>query len=135
MIPAPKDNTNKKTRALIFDSYYDPFRGAVMIVRIFDGSIKKDNKLLLMETKAEYEVEECGTLLLGLKSANELKSGEVGYIIAGIKNISDIKIGDTITLKEDPSNEPLIGYKEVLPMVFAGIFLPKMRIIQIYKRH
>ena len=94
MIPAPKDNTNKKTRALIFDSYYDPFRGAVMIVRIFDGSIKKNDKLLLMETKAEYEVEECGTLLLGLKSANELKSGEVGYIIAGIN----------------------------LPMVFAGIF-------------
>ena len=122
MIPAPKDNTNKKTRALIFDSYYDPFRGAVMIVRIFDGSIKKDDKLLLMETKAKYEVEECGTLLLGLKSANGLKSGEVGYIIAGIKNISDIKIGDTITLEEDPSDEPLIGYKEVLPMVFAGIF-------------
>ena len=122
MIPSPKDNTNKKTRALIFDSYYDPFRGAVMIVRIFDGSIKKNDKLLLMETKAEYEVEECGTLLLGLKSANELKSGEVGYIIAGIKNISDIKIGDTITLEENPSDEPLIGYKEVLPMVFAGIF-------------
>ena len=122
MIPPPKDNSNLQTRALIFDSYYDAFRGAVMIMRIFDGAIKKGDKILLMESKAVYEIEECGTLLLGLKPSNELKSGEVGYIIAGIKNISDIKIGDTITLDNNPSSEPLIGYKEVLPMVFAGIF-------------
>lgn len=99
IIPPPKNNSNLKTRALIFDSYYDAFRGAVMIMRIFDGKVKKGDKILLTESKAVYEIEECGTLLLGLKPSNELKSGEVGYIIAGIKNISDIKIGDTITLK------------------------------------
>ncbi len=122
LIPPPKDNTKEKTRALIFDSYYDAFRGAIMIVRVFDGIIKKGDRIHLMESKASYNVEECGTMLLGLKSSTELKSGEVGYIIAGIKNISDIKIGDTVTLENNPSNEPLIGYKEVLPMVFAGIF-------------
>ena len=122
LIPPPKDNTKEKTRALIFDSYYDAFRGAIMIVRLFDGIIKKSDRIHLMESKASYNVEECGTMLLGLKSSTELKSGEVGYIIAGIKNISDIKIGDTVTLENDPSTVPLIGYKEVLPMVFAGIF-------------
>lgn len=122
IVPPPKDNSSLAARALIFDSYYDPFRGVVMIVRIFDGKIKKYDKILLMKTGAIHDVEECGTLLLGLKSSVELKSGEVGYIIGGIKNISDIKIGDTITLEENPAKESLLGYKDVLPMVFAGIF-------------
>lgn len=121
-IPPPKDNSALKTRALIFDSYYDPFRGAVMIVRIFDGKLKKGSAIKLMKTEASHTVEECGTLLLGLKPKEELLSGDVGYIIAGIKNISDIRIGDTITLSDNPADDALDGYKEVLPMVFAGIF-------------
>ena len=122
LVPPPKDNTNLPARALVFDSYYDPFRGGVVIVRIFDGSIKKGDQILFMKTGATYNVEECGTLLLGRKPREELRSGEVGYIVAGIKNISDIKIGDTITLEKEPAIEALPGYKEVLPMVFAGIF-------------
>ncbi len=122
LVPPPKDNTHLPARALVFDSYYDPFRGGVVIVRIFDGSIKKGDQILFMKTGATYNVEECGTLLLGRKPKEELRSGEVGYIVAGIKNISDIKIGDTITLEKEPAIEALAGYKEVLPMVFAGIF-------------
>lgn len=122
LIPPPKNNMEKLTRALIFDSYYDAFRGAVIITRVFDGKIKKGDKIRFMKTGAEHEVEECGTLLLGLKPTEGLASGEVGYIIAGIKSISDIKIGDTITLIENPASEALEGYKEVKPMVFAGIF-------------
>lgn len=122
LIPPPKNNMEKLTRALIFDSYYDAFRGAVIITRVFDGQIKKGDKIRFMKTGAEHEVEECGTLLLGLKPTEGLASGEVGYIIAGIKSISDIKIGDTITLTENPASEALEGYKEVKPMVFAGIF-------------
>jgi len=122
LIPPPKDNTDMPARALVFDSYYDAFRGGIVIVRIFDGTIKKGDQILFMKTKAIYNVEECGTLLLGRKPKDELRSGEVGYIVAGIKNISDIKIGDTITLEKNPAIEALEGYKEVLPMVFAGVF-------------
>lgn len=122
LIPPPKDNSSLPTRALIFDSYYDPFRGAVIIARMFDGGVKKGDQILFMKTGAEYDVEECGTLLLGLKPTKELRSGEVGYIVAGIKNISDVRTGDTVTLSNNPSLEALDGYKEVLPMVFAGIF-------------
>ncbi len=122
LIPPPKDNSSLATRALIFDSYYDPFRGAIIIARVFDGTVKKGDKILFMKTGAEHDVEECGTLLLGLKPVKELRSGDVGYIVAGIKNISDVRTGDTITLSNNPSLEALDGYKEVLPMVFAGIF-------------
>lgn len=122
LVPPPKDNTSMPARALVFDSYYDAFRGGIVIVRIFDGTIKKGDQILFMKTGAIYNVEECGTLLLGRKPKEELRSGEVGYIVAGIKNISDIKIGDTITLEKNPALEALAGYKEVLPMVFAGIF-------------
>ena len=122
MIPPPKDNSANLTRALIFDSYYDAFRGAVMIVRIFDGKIKKGDKISFMKTGAVHDIEECGTLLLGLQPNDSLVSGDVGYIIAGIKSIADIKIGDTITLNDNPATEALEGYKDVKPMVFAGIF-------------
>ncbi len=122
LIPPPKDSSSEATRALIFDSYYDAFRGAVMIVRILDGKIKKGDKIKFMKTEASYDIEECGSLLLGLQSTDKLVSGDVGYIIAGIKSISDIKIGDTITLYDNPATEALEGYKDVKPMVFAGIF-------------
>ncbi len=122
LVPPPKDNSEKLTRALIFDSYYDAFRGAVMIVRIFDGQIKKGDKITFMKSNAVYDVEELGTLLLGLHPTERLVSGDVGYIIASIKSIGDIKIGDTLTLENNPAVEALPGYKEVKPMVFAGIF-------------
>ncbi len=122
LVPPPKDNSNNLTRALIFDSYYDAFRGAVMIVRIFDGQIKKGDKITFMKSNAVYDVEELGTLLLGLHPTECLVSGDVGYIIASIKSIGDIKIGDTLTLENAPATESLPGYKEVKPMVFAGIF-------------
>ncbi len=122
LVPPPKDNSENLTRALIFDSYYDAFRGAVMIVRIFDGQIKKGDKITFMKSNAVYDVEEIGTLLLGLHPTEGLSSGDVGYIIASIKSIGDIKIGDTLTLENNPATEALPGYKEVKPMVFAGIF-------------
>lgn len=122
LVPPPKDNSEKLTRALIFDSYYDAFRGAVMIVRIFDGQIKKGDNITFMKSNAVYNVEELGTLLLGLHPTDALVSGDVGYIIASIKSIGDIKIGDTLTLEKNPATEALPGYKDVKPMVFAGIF-------------
>ncbi len=122
LVPPPKNNIENLTRALIFDSYYDAFRGAVMIVRIFDGQIKKGDKITFMKSNAVYDVEEIGTLLLGLHPTERLSSGDVGYIIASIKSIGDIKIGDTLTLENAPAAEALPGYKEVKPMVFAGIF-------------
>ena len=121
-IPAPKGDENKPLKALIFDSYYDNFRGAVSLVRIFDGKIKKGDKIKFFATNAEYETTEIGIFTPKQQEVNELSAGDVGYICASIKNVTETKVGDTITNALNPTDEPLPGYKEVKPVVFSGIF-------------
>ena len=121
-IEPPKGNVNNKTRALIFDSVFDPYRGAIMLVRIVDGKITSKDKIKMMNTKACYDVVE-----LGINSPKEIKKdnlvcGEVGWISASIKSISDVKVGDTITLENNEADIELPGYKPMKPMVFCGIY-------------
>ncbi len=120
-IPAPK-TTGNKLQALIFDSYYDPYKGIIALIRIVNGSLKKGDKIRMMATNSTYEVVE-----LGVNTPHELKkdilqAGEVGYLSASIKKIEDIKVGDTITLDNNPADECLSGYKPMKPMVFCGLY-------------
>ena len=121
-IPPPMGESHSPLRALIFDSFYDDYRGVVTDVRLFDGQVKSGDKILMMGTQAEMEVIEVGYFRPKLEKATVLKSGEVGYIIAGIKNISYARVGDTVTLATCPAVEPLPGYKEAKPMVFCGFY-------------
>ncbi len=122
-IPAPSGDPKAPTKALIFDSYYDNYKGAVAFVRVKDGSIKVGNEIDFMATGKSYIVSEVGYFGAGTYiPTNELKTGEVGYVAASIKNVSDIHVGDTITLKENKAKEPLPGYKKVTPMVYCGIY-------------
>ena len=122
-IPAPSGDPKAPTKALIFDSYYDNYKGAVAFVRVKDGSIKVGDEIDFMATGKSYIVSEVGYFGAGSYiTTNELKTGEVGYVAASIKNVSDIHVGDTITLKENKAKEPLPGYKKVTPMVYCGIY-------------
>ena len=122
-IPAPSGDPKAPTKALIFDSYYDNYKGAVAFVRVKDGSIKVGDEIDFMATGKSYIVSEVGYFGAGTYiPTNELKTGEVGYVAASIKNVSDIHVGDTITLKENKAKEPLRGYKKVTPMVYCGIY-------------
>ena len=122
-IPAPNGDENAPTKALIFDSYYDNYKGAVAFVRVKDGSIKVGDEVDFMATGKSYVVSEVGYFGAGTYvPTNELKTGEVGYVAASIKNVSDIHVGDTITLKNNPAKEPLPGYKKITPMVYCGIY-------------
>ena len=121
-IPPPKGIEDAPLRALIFDSHYDPYRGVIIHFRVFDGSIKKGDPILLFSTKAVHTVEEVGVFKLGLISCEELSAGDVGYFIAGIKTIRDIRVGDTVTNAENPCKTPLPGFKEVKPVVFSSIY-------------
>ena len=122
-LPAPKGDERGKAKCLIFDSYYDNYKGAVAYVRIVDGTIKVGDEIQLMATKKTFTVAEVGYFVPGsYMPTNEIKAGEVGYIAASIKNLSDIQVGDTITLKHDPAEEPLKGYKKVTPMVYCGLY-------------
>ena len=122
-LPAPKGDETQKTKALIFDSYYDNYKGAVAYVRIMDGKVKTGDEILLMQANKVFTVTEVGYFAPGsYMPANELKAGEVGYIAASIKSLSDIHVGDTITLNKDRAEEPLEGYKKVQPMVYCGIY-------------
>ncbi len=121
-IPSPKGDTQKPLKALIFDSMYDNFKGAICFVRIFDGKVKIGDKIQMMKTNKVYEVTEVGVFTPSMKPVNELCVGDVGYICASIKNLSDTKVGDTITDAENPCSEALPGYKDVKPVVFSGIF-------------
>jgi len=123
MIPPPKGDINKSLSALIFDSYYDIYKGVIVYVRVFDGSVKAGDKIRFMATKKEFEVVEVGYLLPnGLEVADSISCGEVGYIAASIKNVADTRVGDTVTRAENPLLSPLPGYKKVNPMVFSGIY-------------
>ncbi len=121
-IPAPKGNEKAPLKALIFDSFYDQYLGAVIKVRIFDGTIKKDDVIRLFSTGKEFTVVEVGVFRLDLEKRSSLGPGEVGYIVAGIKSVSDTKIGDTVTLAKNPTPEPLKGFKNVKSMVFSGLY-------------
>ena len=122
-LPAPKGDENGKLKCLIFDSYYDNYKGALAYVRIVDGTVKVGDEIKLMATNKVFTVAEVGYFVPGsYMPSKELKAGEVGYIAASIKNLSDIHVGDTITLKDDPAKEPLKGYKKVTPMVYCGLY-------------
>ncbi|HVY44847.1 MAG TPA: translation elongation factor 4 [Minicystis sp.] len=121
-VPAPKGDANAPTRALIFDSWYDSYRGAVVMVRVVDGSIKRGQKVRFMATGREYELTEMGVLSPHPTAISELGPGEVGFLAANIKSVTDTKIGDTVTDAVHPATTPLPGFKEVKPMVFAGVF-------------
>ncbi len=121
-IPAPEDNDGKPLRALVFDSYYDSYKGVICSVRIVDGTLKAGDKIFFMATGKSFEVEEVGIFTNTLTPINELRSGDVGYITAAIKNVADTRVGDTVTNSQNKAQVPLPGYKEVNPMVFCGIY-------------
>ena len=122
-LPAPKGDENAKTKCLIFDSYYDNYKGAVAYVRIMDGKIKVGDEIKLMATGKTFTVVEVGYFAPGqYMPVKEIKAGEVGYIAASIKSLTDIRVGDTITQKDNPAEEPLPGYKKVTPMVYCGLY-------------
>ena len=122
-IPAPKGDENKPLKALIFDSEYDNYKGVISHVRIFDGSVKKDDEILFMAVDKKFIVTEVGYFIGGEKvPTKELKAGEVGYIAASVKNAKDVQVGDTITLTKNRAEKALPGYKEAKSMVYCGIF-------------
>ena len=122
-LPAPKGDETEKTKCLIFDSYYDNYKGAVAFVRVMDGKVKTGDEILLMQANKVFTVTEVGYFAPGsYMPADELKAGEVGYIAASIKSLSDIHVGDTITLNRNRAENPLKGYKKVQPMVYCGIY-------------
>ncbi|MGQ9864016.1 MAG: translation elongation factor 4 [Bacteroidia bacterium] len=121
-VPPPKINPDAPLRALIFDSHFDPYRGAVAYVRVFDGTLKKGDKIQLMATGSIHQVEEVGYLRLRKVATDTIPCGSVGYVIAGFKNIQELKVGDTITLADRPAAMPLKGFRELKPMVYAGMY-------------
>lgn len=121
-IPAPEGDEHGKLKALIFDSYYDNYKGVVIYTRVFDGTVKAGDTIKLMNTGKKYEVTEVGVYSPGPVESKSLRAGEVGYICASIKQVADARVGDTITLVDEPTENPLPGYKKVQPMVYCGIY-------------
>ncbi|MFO8145092.1 MAG: translation elongation factor 4 [Candidatus Syntrophosphaera sp.] len=121
-LPAPKGEADAPPKALIFDSYFDMYRGVIVLVRLFDGSLKKGDRIKLFATEREYDIEEIGHLGLKFAPREELTVGEAGYIIANIKEVADARVGDTITLAKGGCKNSLPGFREPKPMVYSGIF-------------
>ena len=121
-IPAPIGDERKPLKALIFDSHYDNFKGAICLVRIFYFTFKVGDEILMMQTGKKFEVTEVGIFVPQTKQIESLSAGDVGYIAGSIKTLADVKVGDTITSAKNPINQPLSGYKEVQPVVFCGVF-------------
>ena len=121
-IPAPPGKEDEPLQALIFDSVFNSFRGIIAYFRIFNGSIRKGDKVKFFNTGSEYDADEIGVLKLKMSPRNELKTGDVGYIISGIKTSFDVKVGDTITHVDNPCKEAIAGFEDVKPMVFAGLY-------------
>ncbi len=123
VVPCPQGDEEVPLRALIFDSYYDSYKGVIVYTRIKEGKVKVGDEIRMMYTKKDFMVTEVGYFRPGaLTPSDELKAGDVGYIAASIKNVKDTRVGDTVTLTENPAKEPLPGYKKVNPMVFCGIY-------------
>ncbi len=121
-IPAPRSDASKPLRALIFDSVFDAYRGAIAYIRIVDGVLRKGDKVRFFASGKTYTAEEIGVLGLKRQPTDILETGNVGYLICSIKDVKDTKVGDTVTTVDNPASEPLAGYKEVKPMVFSGIY-------------
>ncbi len=122
-VPAPAGDKDAPLQALIFDSYYDAYRGVIVYIRIKEGTLRSGDRIRMMATGAEFDIVEIGYLRpFGLEKCEELCAGEVGYITASIKNVQDTRVGDTVTIANAPANEPLPGYKKVNPMVYCGIY-------------
>ena len=121
-VPAPKIDNDSPLRALIFDSYFDPYKGVVGLIKVEDGILKVKDEILLMASNSSYEVTELGVHTPSEKRLNELKSGDVGYFCAAIKDISKVQVGDTVTLKNKPALKPIHGYQPMKPMVYSGLF-------------
>jgi len=120
--PTLKGSPNDKLKALVFDAKYDKYRGVIVYSRIFGGTVKKNDKILFMASGKSYEVSEVGVFHPDMIEIDSLSAGEIGYLIAGIKEIQEAKVGDTITNAQNPADKPLPGYKEVKPMVYAGLY-------------
>lgn len=121
-IPAPKGDKSGPVKANIFDSHYDPYKGVIIHIRVFDGELKNGEEIQFCSSGASYKIEELGQFKINLEKADKLQAGEVGYIIAGIKNIADVRVGDTITTKANPCETPLDGFRDVKPVVFSSIY-------------
>src|SRR5438477_1559579 len=121
-VPPPRGNPEHRLQALLFDSWFDPYRGVIVLTRIFEGTLCKGQKIRLWSNAQAFEVETLGVLTPKAVEIEELRAGEVGFMIANIKNVADTKIGDTITDDANPALEPLPGFEEIKPMVFAGIY-------------
>ncbi|MBI5664144.1 MAG: elongation factor 4 [Nitrospirae bacterium] len=121
-VPPPVGSVELPLKALIFDSWFDNYQGVIVLVRIFDGELRRGTKILFMATNAIYEVQEVGVFTPAKKPVDVLKAGEVGYITGAIRNVSDSKVGDTITNADNPASEPCPGYKDIKPMVFSGLY-------------
>ncbi len=122
-VPAPSGNDENPLQALIFDSYYDAYKGVIIYIRVKEGKVKTGDEIKLMATNAKFTVVELGYMrATSLEPVNELCAGEVGYIAAAIKSVQDAKVGDTVTLSKNPADEPLPGYREVQSMVFCGVY-------------
>jgi len=121
-LPAPQGDRDAPLRALIFDSWYDPYRGVIIMLRVMEGTLSKGRKIRLMATGAEYDAGELGIMQPEMVPLKELVAGEVGYVICGIKDIHDARVGDTVTDVRRPADEPLPGFQPVQQMVFSGIF-------------
>ncbi len=121
-IPPPQGEEHQPLRALIFDSFFDPYRGAISYVRVFEGSVRKGDRIRMMSTGRDFEVSEVGVFSPFMKQVEKLGPGEVGYLAAGIKNVRDTRVGDTITSVDNPAPEPLPGYRQVKPVVFCGLY-------------
>ncbi|MBI4682380.1 MAG: elongation factor 4 [Nitrospirae bacterium] len=121
-LPPPVGSSDLPLKALIFDSWFDNYQGVIVLVRVFDGEVKKGTKILLMAARTTYEVQEVGIFTPNKKIVKSLKAGEVGYISASIRSVADTKVGDTITNADKPTLEPCPGYKDIKPMVFSGLY-------------
>lgn len=121
-VPAPSGKLDEPLKALIFDSYYDSYKGVIAYIRVFNGSVKKGDKIKMMNTKKEFEVLEVGVISPGHNPVEALESGDVGYLTASIKDIRSCRVGDTITSAEHPTEEPMAGYKKATPMVYCGVY-------------
>ena len=121
-VPAPQGDSKAPLKALIFDSYYDSYKGVVSYIRVFEGTIKPGMEIKMMSTNKSYEVTEVGINTSKQMPVGKLEAGDVGYVLGSIKNVKDARVGDTITDKENPTDTPLPGYKKVVPMVYCGVY-------------
>jgi GTP-binding protein LepA len=121
-IAPPVGDVSAPLRCLIFDSVFDSYRGSIVYLRVFDGTIKEGDEILFMATKQKYRVEELGTLKMNREKKTQLSAGDVGYLVAGVKNVKDTRVGDTVTSFRNGATEPISGFKESKPMVFAGLY-------------